>query len=208
LETCFKIVLADWSELHESENDVSLEGPATHLCLVYIACRSYEKKRHFTGPPWHLMTWPNLTPTCECSYDISGTTLLRIYESHRKNECGYDGNSASDRARMFRCCTYFSILYPTTLILDTSDSIVETSWCFALSSYCSSGNVRLPATGQKPTRTLHMFYSLVQDICMHIWRGAPKVTPSMITANGKYCNMYNMVGCNKKVIVVATVAPV
>ena len=28
-----------------------LEGPAMHLCLVLIACRSYEKKRHFTGPP-------------------------------------------------------------------------------------------------------------------------------------------------------------
>jgi hypothetical protein len=27
------------------------EGPATHLCLVLMACRSYEKKRHFTGPP-------------------------------------------------------------------------------------------------------------------------------------------------------------
>lgn len=27
------------------------EGPATHLYLVLIACRSYEKKRDFTGPP-------------------------------------------------------------------------------------------------------------------------------------------------------------
>ena len=36
----------------------SLEGPATHLCLVLIACRSYEKKRHFTGPPWRSgYTW-------------------------------------------------------------------------------------------------------------------------------------------------------
>jgi hypothetical protein len=28
-----------------------LEGPGTHLSLVLIACRSYQKKRHFTGPP-------------------------------------------------------------------------------------------------------------------------------------------------------------
>jgi hypothetical protein len=36
-----------------------LEGPATHLCLVSIACRSYEKKPDFAGPPW-LSTGPNI----------------------------------------------------------------------------------------------------------------------------------------------------
>jgi hypothetical protein len=28
-----------------------LEGPATHLCLVLLVCRTYEKKTDFAGPP-------------------------------------------------------------------------------------------------------------------------------------------------------------
>jgi hypothetical protein len=28
-----------------------LEGPATHLSLVFIACRRYETKHDFAGPP-------------------------------------------------------------------------------------------------------------------------------------------------------------
>ncbi len=27
------------------------EGPATHLCMVLLVCRSYEKKPDFAGPP-------------------------------------------------------------------------------------------------------------------------------------------------------------
>jgi hypothetical protein len=30
---------------------IALEGPATHLRLVSIACRSYETKTDFAGPP-------------------------------------------------------------------------------------------------------------------------------------------------------------
>ncbi len=36
------------------------EGPATHLRLVSIACRSYETKPDFAGPP---STWYRCTPT-------------------------------------------------------------------------------------------------------------------------------------------------
>jgi hypothetical protein len=31
------------------------EGPAAHLCLVSIVCRSYEKKPDFAGPPKLLL---------------------------------------------------------------------------------------------------------------------------------------------------------
>jgi hypothetical protein len=30
----------------------TLEGPATHLCLVLSVCRGYVRKRDFAGPPW------------------------------------------------------------------------------------------------------------------------------------------------------------
>jgi hypothetical protein len=32
-----------------------LEGPATHLALVFIACRRYKTKRDFAGSPWYLV---------------------------------------------------------------------------------------------------------------------------------------------------------
>lgn len=36
-----------------TERKVPLKGPAKHLCLVLLACRSYEKNRGFTGPLWY-----------------------------------------------------------------------------------------------------------------------------------------------------------
>ena len=35
-----------------SGNRQPLEGPATHLCLVSLVCRSYETKPDFAGNPW------------------------------------------------------------------------------------------------------------------------------------------------------------
>jgi hypothetical protein len=39
-----------------TQHGIAQEGPATHLCLVSIACRSYEKKPDFAGPPryWEI----------------------------------------------------------------------------------------------------------------------------------------------------------
>jgi hypothetical protein len=31
---------------------IALEGPAMHLCLVLLVCRSYETKPDFAGPPY------------------------------------------------------------------------------------------------------------------------------------------------------------
>ncbi len=31
-----------------------VEGPATHLSLVFIACRRYETKHDFAGPTWEV----------------------------------------------------------------------------------------------------------------------------------------------------------
>jgi hypothetical protein len=40
---------------HLGYNGISmLEGPAAHLCVVSIVCRSYEKKPDYAGPPWFL----------------------------------------------------------------------------------------------------------------------------------------------------------
>ncbi len=47
---------------------VSLEGPAAHLCLVSIVCRSYEKKPDFTGPPWRE-SWGHVLLMIHGMYD-------------------------------------------------------------------------------------------------------------------------------------------
>ena len=44
------------SGLKVSRGQVHLEGPATHLCLVFTLCRSYEKKSDFAGPSVICMT--------------------------------------------------------------------------------------------------------------------------------------------------------
>ena len=49
------------------------EGPATHVSLVFIACRSYETEHDFAGPPgntqecgvWIEHTYPYMLPVAE-----------------------------------------------------------------------------------------------------------------------------------------------
>jgi hypothetical protein len=55
------------------DSTLLLEGPATHLCLVLILCRSYEKKRHFTGPPSEDKTKARNLPVVEILRTVPGT---------------------------------------------------------------------------------------------------------------------------------------
>ncbi len=52
----------------------SMEGPATHLCLVSIVCRSYERKPDFAGPPQ--------CTHCNCAATLFEQTRTRTLSQH------------------------------------------------------------------------------------------------------------------------------
>jgi hypothetical protein len=59
---------------------MSLEGPAMHLCLVLLVCRSYEKKPDFAGLPGVTLHHSELNGKSDCLYKYRMHLMHREYE--------------------------------------------------------------------------------------------------------------------------------
>jgi hypothetical protein len=96
------------------------QGPATHLCLVSIACRSYEKKPDFAGHP-RPFSWYSIGCCATCYLSLAPYT--GTVQVHSNDHFWYDGREVSGydwvlrtpvssvmhSSRIFATCTWYHI---------------------------------------------------------------------------------------------------